>query len=43
VEQSIYLINLLDWVSFYLAEANQVDPFPVDVINFLKEELSKVD
>jgi glucose/mannose-6-phosphate isomerase len=42
VEQSIYLINVLDWVSFYLAEANQVDPFPVDVINYLKDELSKV-
>lgn len=43
VEQSIYVINVLDWVSFYLAEENQVDPFPVDVINFLKNELSKVD
>lgn len=42
VEQCIYVIHVLDWVSFYLAEANQVDPFPVDVINFLKDELSKV-
>jgi glucose/mannose-6-phosphate isomerase len=42
IEQSIYLINVLDWTSFYLAEANQVDPFPVDVINFLKDELAKV-
>jgi glucose/mannose-6-phosphate isomerase len=42
VEQSIYLINVLDWVSYNLAEANEVDPFPVDVINFLKNELSKV-
>ena len=25
-----------------LAEANGVDPFPVDVINFLKNELAKV-
>jgi len=42
VEQCIYVINVLDWVSLYLAEANDVDPFPVDVINFLKNELSKV-
>jgi glucose/mannose-6-phosphate isomerase len=42
IEQSVYLINVLDWTSFYLAEANNVDPFPVDVINFLKDELAKV-
>jgi glucose/mannose-6-phosphate isomerase len=42
IEQSIYLINVFDWTSFYLAEANNVDPFPVDVINFLKDELAKV-
>lgn len=40
-EQSLYLIHLLDWVSFYLAELNDVDPFPVDVINYLKDELGK--
>jgi glucose/mannose-6-phosphate isomerase len=40
-EQAIYLIYLLDWVSFYLAEENGVDPFPVDVITFLKTELAK--
>lgn len=42
VAQAIYLIHVLDWVSFYLAEENQVDPFPVDVINYLKNELAKV-
>lgn len=41
IEQSFYLIHLLDWVSFFLAEINNVDPFPVEVINFLKAELSK--
>jgi glucose/mannose-6-phosphate isomerase len=40
-EQCLYLIHLLDWVSFYLAELNHVDPFPVDVINYLKDELAK--
>jgi len=43
LEQSVYVINVLDWTSFYLAEVNGVDPFPVDVINFLKNELAKVD
>jgi glucose/mannose-6-phosphate isomerase len=42
LQQSLYLIHLLDWLSFDLAEANQVDPFPVDVINFLKNELAKI-
>lgn len=41
IQQSFYLIHLLDWVSFFLAEINGVDPFPVEVINFLKGELSK--
>ncbi|WP_026998649.1 bifunctional phosphoglucose/phosphomannose isomerase [Eisenibacter elegans] len=39
--QSIYLIHLFDWLSFELAELNAVDPFPVKVINFLKDELAK--
>ena len=42
IEQSIYLIHLLDWVSVYLAELNETDPFPVSIINYLKEELAKV-
>jgi len=42
IAQSIYLIHLLDWVSFFLAEVNNVDPFPVDAISFLKNELAKV-
>ncbi len=41
VEQAIYLILVLDWTSFYLAELNNVDPFPVEFINFLKDELAK--
>ena len=42
IVQALYLIHLLDWTSFYLAEENNVDPFPVDVITFLKNELAKV-
>ncbi len=36
------LLYLGDWVSFYLAMANGVDPTPVKKIDFLKEELAKV-
>ena len=36
------LIYLGDWVSFYLAVMNGVDPTPVRVIDYLKRELSKV-
>jgi glucose/mannose-6-phosphate isomerase len=36
------LIYLGDWVSFYLAILNGVDPTPVKVIDYLKNELGKV-
>ena len=36
------LIHFGDWVSLYLAILNDRDPEPVEVINFLKSELSKV-
>lgn len=36
------LIYLGDWVSYYLAILNRVDPTPVKVIDYLKNELSKV-
>lgn len=42
LEQCMYLNHILDWTSFFLAEENDVDPFPVDVINYLKNELAKV-
>lgn len=35
-------IYLGDWLSFYLAILNKVDPTPVDVINFLKSNLDKI-
>ncbi|MBI3765504.1 MAG: bifunctional phosphoglucose/phosphomannose isomerase [Ignavibacteriales bacterium] len=35
------LIYLGDWVSFYLAILNGVDPTPVKVIDYLKNELAK--
>lgn len=40
-EQVFYLIYLTDWISYYLAEENGVDPFPVEVINYLKASLQE--
>ncbi len=42
LEQYYYLIHLTDWISYYLAKENQVDPDPVDAIDFLKSELAKL-
>ncbi|MBI3189241.1 MAG: bifunctional phosphoglucose/phosphomannose isomerase [Ignavibacteriales bacterium] len=36
------LVYLGDWVSYYLAILNEVDPTPVKVIDYLKGELAKV-
>jgi glucose/mannose-6-phosphate isomerase len=41
IEKSIYLIHLGDWASVYLAKLRGVDAVEVNVINFLKGELSK--
>jgi glucose/mannose-6-phosphate isomerase len=35
------LIQLGDFMSFYLAALNDVDPTPVKVIDFLKAELER--
>ena len=42
IENSLYHINLGDWVSWYLSEMNNVDAIEIDVIDFLKAELAKV-
>ncbi len=41
IEKAIYLIHLGDWASVYLADLRGVDAVEVNVINFLKGELSK--
>jgi glucose/mannose-6-phosphate isomerase len=43
VEKSIYLVHLGDWVSWYLAELRGVDALEVNVIDYLKGELAKVN
>ncbi|MBY0433454.1 MAG: bifunctional phosphoglucose/phosphomannose isomerase, partial [Cyclobacteriaceae bacterium] len=42
LEQYYYLIHLTDWISYYLAKENNVDPDPVEAIDFLKGELAKL-
>lgn len=42
VEQVFYIIHLFDLVSCELAELNNVDPTPVQVIDYLKEALDKI-
>lgn len=40
IERSIYLINLVDWASWYLAELKGVDAIEIDVIDYLKSSLA---
>jgi glucose/mannose-6-phosphate isomerase len=40
LEQYYYLIHLTDWISFFLAKENNIDPDPVEMIDYLKRELS---
>ncbi len=42
LEQSLYLIHLGDWISYFLAEKKGIDVTEVDVITNLKNELSKI-
>ncbi len=42
VEKTLYHINTGDWISWYLSEMNNVDAIEIDVINYLKDELSKI-
>ncbi|MDC1063213.1 bifunctional phosphoglucose/phosphomannose isomerase [Flavobacteriales bacterium] len=40
IERSLYLINIGDWISWYLSELNDVDAIEIDVIDYLKKSLS---
>ena len=41
IQNTLYHINFGDWVSWFLSVLNNVDAVEIDVINFLKSELSK--
>jgi len=43
LEQALYLINLGDWMTVYLADIKGADAVEVDVIDWLKGELAKTD
>ncbi len=42
LEQYLYLINIGDWISCYIADIRNIDPIEVDVITNLKNELAKI-
>lgn len=42
LEQYYYLIHLTDWISYYLAKENGIDPDPEEAIDFVKGELAKL-
>ena len=42
LEQYIYLINIGDWISCYIADIKNIDPIEVNVITNLKNELAKL-
>jgi glucose/mannose-6-phosphate isomerase len=42
LEQYYYLIHLTDWISFFLAKENGVEPDPIEPIVYLKGELDKL-
>jgi glucose/mannose-6-phosphate isomerase len=42
LEESFYFIHIIDWASLYLAELNQVDVIDIKVIDYLKDQLSKL-
>jgi glucose/mannose-6-phosphate isomerase len=42
LEQYYYLIHLTDWISYYLAKENGIDPDSEEVVDFVKSELSKL-
>mgnify|MGYP001381553989 CR=1 FL=1 len=41
IERSIYLVNVVDWASYYLCEMNGADIIDIEIIDYLKGELAK--
>lgn len=42
IEKSIYFVHLSDWISWYLSVLTQADAIEIEVIDYLKKELSKM-
>lgn len=43
VERAMYLVHYGDWITWYLSELHGVDSIEVDVIDYLKGSLAKLD
>ena len=43
IEKIFYMIHLVDWISFFLAELKGVDIMDIKVIDFLKKKLSELN
>ncbi len=39
IDESLFLINIIDWASYYLALKNNVDPIDITILNKLKKSL----
>lgn len=42
LQRSLYLLHMGDWISWYIAEIKNIDATEVNVIDFLKKELSAI-
>lgn len=42
IEQTLYLIHVIDWASLYLSTMNDVDPMEIEIIDYLKAELANL-
>jgi glucose/mannose-6-phosphate isomerase len=42
IERALYLIHLVDWASFYVADLKQIDAVDITVIEALKKELAAI-
>ena len=40
VEQTLYFVHLVDWISLYLAEMQGVDAMEIRIIDYLKEKMA---
>ena len=43
IEKNMYFVHLGDWISWYLSDMRKVDSIEVDVIDYLKGELAKMN
>ena len=42
LEQMLYLVHLVDWISWYIADISGIDAMEIENINYLKSQLAKI-